>query len=172
MTKGIAFRQNDSPTQFKNIAGLPLLAMTFALNNPICANPPADIIENGIVFNINDPNPVINRIEVSRLERRLNNLVELYSDEEDVVPISQLAINNIRTLLLTENNSLLCGWNIFSNDKGALTLEYQRREKALATICISDSQISYHVEKHNEMQVYGIEPFSKEAVCSLLQKVI
>ncbi|MBQ0159705.1 MAG: hypothetical protein KBT28_03665 [Bacteroidales bacterium] len=172
MSQEIPFGKNEISPLVRNFTTSTLLALSFVCSPSVSANTPSGIVNDGILFNIGESNPVINRMQVSRLERRLNKLVEIYLDEEDAAPISELAISNTKKILVTENNSLLKDWDMFSNDKGAITLEYQRRENARATICISDTQISYFLEKKNRMQVYGIEPFSEEAVCSILKKVI
>lgn len=163
----IKFSQNTAGNYLK---GATLAASLFMGMSPAFGWQP-EIVNDSITFDISQPNPVINRTEIVRLERRLNKLVEMYADDEEVAPISEKSIANFRALLVAEFNSLLRDWSLFSNDKGALSLEYQKRDHSLSTICISDTQISYYIEKDNNTVVYGVEPFSIDVVQFVLQKV-
>ena len=122
-------------------------------------------------WQLNAHNQMQRSTETNRLHRRLAHLIEVYNDDEDASPINLLAANNVTTLLANVADNLLAGWNLFSNDKGALTMEYKVSASVKAAICIAESQISYFIDKEKDTRITGLEPFSVDSVTAILKKV-
>lgn len=110
-------------------------------------------------------------LEKERLSNRLNKLVEMYSDDEDIVPLSEEAIDNFKSLLSVCEDKILRNWTLFSNNRGALSLQYHSEDCPASIICIAEKQISYVIEKKDTLKISGIEPFSPNSIISLLSKM-
>ena len=126
-----------------------------------------------VEWTINAQNKIKQATEANRLQRRLAYLIETYAEDEDAKPIAKEASANLKTFLSTlEYDYLLKGWNLFSNDCGALTLEYNKGNEASASICIAETQISYFVDKGKTTRITGIEPISASTIVNILSKVV
>lgn len=112
--------------------------------------------------------------ETDRLKSRLSKLVVLFDDKDDdeLVPISSRAIGNFEKLILgCEEETLFDGWSLFSNNKGALCLEY-KEHVITSSICIGETHITYFIECNGDgTLIQGQEPFSPEAVSLVMRKV-
>lgn len=114
------------------------------------------------------------RIEVNRLRKRLKILVELYEDEEDddITAISKASISNFESLLKVCKDEYFKGWNLFSNNKGALALEH-KSGGVFSSIYIGDTHITYFFDNENNMtKITGQEPFNSESIETLLKKTL
>lgn len=109
--------------------------------------------------------------ESVRLQKRLAYIVELCSDDEDVMPIGVASISNMQKILMDVQDTLLKGWNLYPNNNGTLSLELKEDSGVSAIISIGYNMISYSIEKAEQMHIVGKEPFSFEAVESLLIKM-
>lgn len=115
--------------------------------------------------------------ETDRLKTRLSKLVEMFDDKDDdeLVPISARAIENFEELILDcSDEMLLDGWNLFSNNKGALCLEYKeyKGHDITSSINIGETHITYFIEGNGDgTSIQGQEPFSPEAVSLVMDKV-
>lgn len=112
--------------------------------------------------------------ETDRLKTRLSKLVEMFDDKDDdeLVPISARAIENFEELILDcDDETLFEGWNLFSNNKGALCLEY-KEPSITSSINIGETHITYFIEGNGDgTSIQGQEPFSPEAVSLVMDKV-
>lgn len=116
----------------------------------------------------------IQSFEVKRLQNRLSELIKIFGDEEDeeVVAIREKAIENFKKVLNQCNNSLLKDWHLFSNNMGALSLEYMCNGFS-SSICIGETHITYFVEnKESGTKILGQECFDSESVISVMKKVL
>lgn len=109
--------------------------------------------------------------ESVRLQKRLAYIVELCSDDEDVMPIGEASKRNVERILVDIKDTLLRGWNLYPNNNGTLSLELKEGPVVSAIISIGYNMISYSIEKAEQMHIVGKEPFSFEAVESLLIKM-
>lgn len=110
--------------------------------------------------------------ESVRLHRRLRDIISLCADEDDMMPIGQDAIKNMKCILVDIKDSLLNGWNIFPNNNGTLSMEYKRNDNISAVISIGYNMISYSLKKDDRIHIIGKEPFSFSAIENLLEKIV
>lgn len=112
--------------------------------------------------------------ETDRLKSRLSKLVVLFDDNDDdeLVPISSRAVENFEKWILgCGDETTLDGWSLFSNNKGALCLEY-KEHGITSSINIGETHITYFIEGNGDgTSIQGQEPFSTEAVSSVMDKV-
>lgn len=109
--------------------------------------------------------------ESVRLHKRLIDIVELCAEDEDIMPIGESAIKNMKCILVDIKDALLKRWNLFPNNNGTLSMEYKEGKNNSAAISIGYKMISYSLKKGDDLHIIGMEPFSFSAVESLLIKM-
>lgn len=178
MSNRIEFRKEREQRRmpFANIDKTFALGAAFSLGMPSISSLslPEDTASTYtyVEWTLNAKNKIQQATETNRLLRRLTCLIDTYAEDEDAKPIAEDASDNLRRFLsVLKNDDLLRGWSLFSNDRGALTLEFNKGEEASASICIAETQISYFVDKGKTTRITGIEPFGTLAIVNILSKV-
>lgn len=109
--------------------------------------------------------------ESVRLQKRLVSIIDLCADDEDMLPIGNPAIRNMKLILQDAKDSLLKGWNLFPNNNGTLSLERKDKTGISAIISVGYDMISYSITKGEQMHIIGKEPFSFDAIETILEKL-
>lgn len=109
--------------------------------------------------------------ESVRLQKRLTSIIDLCADDEDMLPIGEPAIRNMELILQDVKDSLLKGWNLFPNNNGTLSLERKDKTGISAIISVGYEMISYSITKGERMHIIGKEPFSFDAIETILEKL-
>lgn len=135
----------------------------------------SDNSENQIEWTYNN-NTFQQRSETNRLHSRLAELIKMFKcskeeDDDDLIAINESVIGNFKSLLQKcENDNYLIGWNLFSNNKGGLSLEHQSNNIS-SIINIGKTHITYFYDnKKNATQITGQEPFSTDNILTILKK--
>lgn len=128
-----------------------------------------DFVYPSVEWKFNSSKRIVLATESARLMRRLDNVIALCADDDDIMPIGKPAIMNMKCVLKDVKDHLLKGWNIFPNNNGTLALECKENGVA-AIISIGYNMISYSVTYGEQIHIIGKEPFSFDAVNCLLAK--
>lgn len=128
-----------------------------------------DFVRPAVEWKFNSSKRIILATESARLMRRLDNIIADCADEEDIMPIGEPAIMNMRCVLKDMKDDFLKGWNIYPNNNGTLALE-RKGNGIAAIISIGYNMISYSITSGEQTHIIGKEPFSFDAVKYLLAK--
>lgn len=122
-----------------------------------------------VEWKFNSSKKIILATESARLMRRLDNIIADCADDEDIIPIGEPAIMNMRCVLRDVDDALLKDWNVYPNNNGTLALE-RKGDGIAAIISIGYNMISYSITSGELIHIIGKEPFSFDAVNCLLAK--